>query len=228
MIEKNGLVGQIIVGETPDYGITGEGGGIGDLVEDETGVREASRVVEGIEGNDFTGGEGVEEEASSEHLDRAGQSGYEILRDILIGDGNEDSAPFRVWDGDGKSLNILGRVWDRGARPKPAPFPSLSVVLGYPKSTGIPQVDGLSTRPSGFWASHKYSFFFNLSKSTLMMGFLRKRANDGILMGESWETCNDGKRDDLLRFQSFYENLPSKHKRIPIPYSLHFQTSSCT
>lgn len=68
MIEKNSLVGQILVGVTPDYGITGEGGGIGDLVEDETGVREASRVVEGTEGDDFTGREGVDEEASPEHL----------------------------------------------------------------------------------------------------------------------------------------------------------------
>ena len=32
----------------------------------------------------------------------AGRSGYGILRNILIGDGNEDSAPFRVWDGYGK------------------------------------------------------------------------------------------------------------------------------
>ena len=36
------------------------------------------------------------------NLGGAGRSGYEILRDILIGDGNEDPAPFRVWDGDGK------------------------------------------------------------------------------------------------------------------------------
>ena len=45
------------------------------LVEDDTGVREASRVVEGTEGNDFTGREGVEEEASSEHLGGARRSG---------------------------------------------------------------------------------------------------------------------------------------------------------
>ena len=75
MIEKNGLAGQIVVGETPDYGITGKGGGIGDLVEDETGVKEASGVLEGTEGNDFIGGERVEEEASSEHLGGAGWSG---------------------------------------------------------------------------------------------------------------------------------------------------------
>ena len=50
---------------------------------------------------------------------------YGILRGILIGDGNEDPAPSWVWDGDGKKLNILGRVWDRGARPKPALLPSL-------------------------------------------------------------------------------------------------------
>ena len=102
MIEKNGLAGQIVVGETPNYGITGEGGGIGDLVADETGVREASGVVVGTEGNDFTGEEGVEEDANSEHLGGAGQSGYGILRDILIGDRNEDPAPFRVWDEDRK------------------------------------------------------------------------------------------------------------------------------
>ena len=53
-----------------------------------------------------------------------------------------------------------------------------------------------------------------------MMGFLRKRVNDGKLMGESWETYNDGKRDDLLRFQSSYEKSLHKHGRIPIPYSL--------
>ena len=82
MIEKNGLAGQIVVGETPDYGITGEGGGIRDLVEDETGVREASGVVEGTEGNDFTGEEGVEEETSSEHLGWAGQGGAERLWDF--------------------------------------------------------------------------------------------------------------------------------------------------
>ena len=39
---------------------------------------------------------------SNLNLGGAGRSGYEILRDILIGDGNEDPAPFRVWDGDGK------------------------------------------------------------------------------------------------------------------------------
>ena len=33
------------------------------------------------------------------NLGGAGRSGYEILRNILVGDGNEDSAPFRVWDG---------------------------------------------------------------------------------------------------------------------------------
>ena len=32
----------------------------------------------------------------------AGRSEYGILKGILIGDGNEDPAPFRVWDGDGK------------------------------------------------------------------------------------------------------------------------------
>ena len=32
----------------------------------------------------------------------AGRSGYEILRGILIGDGNEDPAPFRVWNEDEK------------------------------------------------------------------------------------------------------------------------------
>ena len=31
-----------------------------------------------------------------------------------------------------------------------------SVVLGYPKSTIIPQVDRLSTGPPGFGASHLY------------------------------------------------------------------------
>ena len=31
-----------------------------------------------------------------------------------------------------------------------------SVVSGYPKSMGIPWVDGLSTRPSGFRASHMF------------------------------------------------------------------------
>ena len=36
------------------------------------------------------------------NLGEAGRSGYGILRDILIGDGNEDPTPFRVWDGDGK------------------------------------------------------------------------------------------------------------------------------
>ena len=30
-----------------------------------------------------------------------------------------------------------------------------SVVSGYPKSTGIPRVDGLSTGPPGCGASHK-------------------------------------------------------------------------
>ena len=82
MIEKNGLAGQIVVGETLDYGITGEGGGIGDLVKDEMGVREDSGVVEGTEGNYFTGGEGVEEEASSEHLGEAGRSGAERVWDF--------------------------------------------------------------------------------------------------------------------------------------------------
>ena len=32
-----------------------------------------------------------------------------------------------------------------------------SVVSGYPKSTGIPRVNGLSTGPSGFGASHMLS-----------------------------------------------------------------------
>ena len=36
------------------------------------------------------------------NLGGAGRSGYEILKGILIGDGNEDPAPFRVWDGDVK------------------------------------------------------------------------------------------------------------------------------
>ena len=36
------------------------------------------------------------------NLGGAGRSRYGILRDILIGDGNEDPALFRVWDGDGK------------------------------------------------------------------------------------------------------------------------------
>ena len=31
-----------------------------------------------------------------------------------------------------------------------------SVVLGYPKSIRIPRLDGLSTRPPGFGASHLY------------------------------------------------------------------------
>ena len=31
-----------------------------------------------------------------------------------------------------------------------------SVVLGYPKFTGIPRVDGLSTGPPGFKASWEY------------------------------------------------------------------------
>ena len=48
-----------------------------------------------------------------------------------------------------------------------------SVVSSYPKSTGIPLVDGLSIGSLGFRASHVISMFFVYFKFEVVFLFLR-------------------------------------------------------